>query len=143
MTPSRNPWLLLIGACLLSVLALVGSFNARRELSDEQRAYRDPYRVNVQSQRFGQAGELLPARGVVGYVSDMEFTSTAGLAAFLTAQYTLAPRALVAAASAQRPEWVVGNFAHPQDYAATGSPLGLQVVRDFGEGVVVYRRAAR
>jgi hypothetical protein len=35
---------------------------------------------------------------------------------------------------------VVGNFARAADFTALGAQSGLTMVRDFGNGVVVYRR---
>ena len=38
---------------------------------------------------------------------------------------------------------VLGNFTRQEDYAAIGKPLGLEVVREFPMGVVLYRRVSQ
>jgi hypothetical protein len=55
--------------------------------------------------------------------------------------YALAPRLMTR--SADGPEWVVGNFSHPLDYAAAGRQHQLELVKDFGNGIVLFRRRAR
>ena len=58
------------------------------------------------------------------------------------AQYALALRMLVmlSATPGGRPEWAAGNFTKPQDYAATGTPVGYDVSADLGNGVVLFHR---
>jgi hypothetical protein len=41
------------------------------------------------------------------------------------------------------PEWVVGDFSKPLDVVAFGKQRGLTLVRDFGNGAVLYRNQAR
>lgn len=84
--------------------------------------------------------KILPASGVIGYMSDLPLDQNAGTAAFLAAQYAVAPRALMPEGKAQT-EWVIGNFSRSADFAAVGAQHGLTMVHDFGNGVVVYRKA--
>jgi len=37
-------------------------------------------------------------------------------------------------------EWALGNFARPGNFAERGAQAGYRVVRDLGNGVVIYRR---
>jgi hypothetical protein len=53
----------------------------------------------------------------------------------------VAPRALLL--NDPRPEWAVGNFTKPLDFAAAGAARGYQMIADLGNGVVLYRRAAK
>ena len=92
--------------------------------------------------------DALPARGIVGYVTDppLQDTSIAGAAAdlhdrfkaYILAQYVLAPRVVVVDTAR---EWVVGNY-YREDLAAPPLP-GFRVARAFGGGVVLYRRVER
>jgi hypothetical protein len=45
--------------------------------------------------------------------------------------------------AAADPGWVLGNFSQPVDYAGFGAKRGLTLARDFGNGVVLYRRAGK
>jgi hypothetical protein len=82
----------------------------------------------------------------VGYVGSPEPTArtpkeadSAALLHFrrhLLAQYTLAPVLLIEGTAS---ELVVGNF----DGGTPPAPPGLSMVRDFGDGLVLFRRAAR
>jgi hypothetical protein len=99
--------------------------------------------ISAYDHRFDGVKSLLPSRGVVGYVSDPlspeaaaqpgDTTALRHFRRYLLAQYALAPRLLV---ESTRPEFVIGNFARD----IPPSDPGLQVVRDFGNGVVLYRR---
>ncbi len=107
------------------------------------RNVQDPYLVNEQPERFREAARHLPSDAVAGYVSDLQFEETAGSAAFFTAQYALAPRVLVPVAHPAARDWVVGNFSKAQDYAALGQKHQLVMFRDFGRGVVLFRKRAK
>jgi hypothetical protein len=88
--------------------------------------------------------DALPPGGIVGYVTDppLEDTSSVRRAAdlhdrfkaYLLAQYVLAPRVMVVDTAR---EWVVGNYQ--EDRTAPSLP-GYHIVREFGRGVVLYRR---
>jgi hypothetical protein len=124
----------------VAALAVLASINSYQFSSVDARAYPDRYGVTAAELRFAPAMELLPRTGVIGYISDLPLTETAGSTAFVAAQYVLAPRGLVLAERAAT-DWAVGNFARPGDFAAKGAQAGFMLVRDCGSGVVVYRRA--
>ena len=71
----------------------------------------------------------LPERGVIGYVGP---PGDFGLPDYYLAQYALAPR--VVERSTNHP-LVVGNFPASSQVI---SPEGLQLVRDFGNGVLLF-----
>jgi hypothetical protein len=96
----------------------------------------DPYKAADQVDRLASAIQMLPRSAIVGYVSNAAGETPAALAMFNTARYALAPRLL---AQGTDREWVLGNFSEQVDYAAVGREHGLQLVRDFGGGVVLYR----
>jgi hypothetical protein len=122
----------LIAAALLAAWGAVESFEIESESSAG-----DPYMVNLQPARLAGVMETIPSTAVVGYLSDQN-NSTAALAMFNSARYTLAPRLLVEGTDR---DTVLGNFTKPADYAAIAREHGLEVVRDFGNGVVLFRRA--
>jgi len=81
-------------------------------------------------QRFASLKGALPHEGIVGYVGD----SGAPPGQYYLAQYALAP--LVVEYSAN-PEWVVGNI--PKNHPDPAAIEQLELVRDFGDGVVLFR----
>ena len=40
----------------------------------------------------------------------------------------------------QKPDWAVGNFTKPMDFAAAGDARGYALAADLGNGVVLFRR---
>jgi hypothetical protein len=101
--------------------------------------------ITAHDRRFAVLRPALPARGVVGYLGHPEPTgptprdsNAAALLHFrryLLAQYALAPLVLI---ESIEPEFVVGNF---DPGAEPPTPAGLQVIRDFGGGLVLFRRS--
>ena len=81
-------------------------------------------------QRFSALRAALPERGVVGYSGEPD---TAALADYYLAQYALAP--LVVDHSPNH-SLVVGNFR--AGTPVSEPPDGLRVVRDFGDGVLLF-----
>lgn len=41
---------------------------------------------------------------------------------------------------APAPQWTIGDFSKPLDVAQFGQQRGLVLVKDFGQGIVLYRR---
>jgi hypothetical protein len=85
----------------------------------------------------------LPAKGVVGYISDVSTATDMGLANFFTTQYVLAPLVLVEPQTSREFEYAVGNFSKQLDYSTFGMMNGLVVAEDLGRGVVLFRKGAR
>ncbi len=80
--------------------------------------------------RFASLKAQLPSRGTVGYIGE----SSDSVADYYLAQYALAP--LVLDHSTNHP-LVVGNFP----VSTPGFPEGdLQLVQDFGDGVLLLQR---
>ena len=128
-----------IGVLAVAALAVFASMNSYQISAQDAEQFPDRYGVVAAEGRFAPALQLLPVNAVIGYISDLPLSETAGSTAFVAAQYAMAPRSLVLA-SAQRTQWAVGNFARPADFATIGVQAGFTMVRDFGSGVVVYRR---
>jgi hypothetical protein len=98
-----------------------------------------PNEVPLQRARFANVMATLPDHGVIGYFSDRQYETPLPSPPY-QAKYVFAPRMLVWFPNPAVPEWVIGDFMAPQDYAGAGKQLGLQLVRNFGGGVVLYRR---
>jgi hypothetical protein len=88
----------------------------------------------------------LPARGAVGYLghpkptgatpTDSNAAALLHFRRYLLAQYSLAPVLLIEGTDH---ELIVGNFFPGSSPPA---PPGFRLVRDFGDGVVLFRRVA-
>ena len=131
---------------LLLVLLYAGASTVRwlhRAVEWPARSAQDE--ISAYERRFQELRSVLPARGVVGYLGHPEPTGAtpreADAAAllhfrrYLLAQYALAPVLLIESSG---PELVVGNF---DPAALPPAPAGLRVVRDFGNGLVLFRRS--
>ncbi len=103
----------------------------------------DVYKVEDQSARFQDLMAALPSSGVIGYVSDAPYSQTVGAALYSSAQYTFAPRVVTSQSVSPAPEWVIGDFSKPLDVVQFGKQRGLRLVKDFGNGAVLYRTERR
>ncbi len=131
-----------IVATAVLVLAATSLLNLL-EATGKQAKQGDPYMIEQQIDRFRRAAAELPPAATVGYISDMGLDSSRGVLAFDAARYALAPRLLVPAPGAQPGDWVLGNFSTSQDFAEAGAKAGLAIHKDLGNGVLLYRRAAK
>jgi hypothetical protein len=125
----------MIAAALLAVWGAIENFQL-----ESASTLRDPYMVGVQADRLAGVMQAVPPTAIVGYISDLHDDSTAAQAMFNSARYTLAPRLLIAGTDR---DFVLGNFTKPMDYATFGREHGLQFVQDFGNGVVLFKKAAQ
>jgi hypothetical protein len=101
--------------------------------------------ISQYERRFEGLRSALPRRGTIGYVGSPEPTPwTPGVEnptalqhfrRYLLAQYTLAPLLLVKRTD---PDLVIGNFEPGQ---VPPPPEGFVLDKDFGNGIVLFRRA--
>jgi hypothetical protein len=103
--------------------------------------------VTIHEARIVQLLPLLPASGVVGYVTTVEndrifaaekaFQNVEFLAQYVLTQYTLVPRIV-----RNRPDLplVVGNFIDGPPAPGFLEKNGLVPLKDLGDGLVLYRR---
>lgn len=99
--------------------------------------------ISANDVRFLELREALPPSGRVGYLGDpapggdtpseREDRDLRHFRRYLLAQYAVAPVVLV---ENTEPDLVVGNFEAGD---ARPAPDGFELVRDFGEGLVLYR----
>jgi hypothetical protein len=134
----------MLAACAVVAALALGSvvefFSATADLAGPSA---DVYKVGDQPVRLDDLAAALPATGVVGYVSDASAGQVVGAALYSSAQYTLAPRLVTDLANAPHAEWVIGDFSKPVDFVQFGQKHGLTLVRDYGNGAVLYRNQAR
>jgi hypothetical protein len=104
-----------------------------------------PDEISTYERRFQEVRAALPARGVVGYLgrtdsagrtpAEREASSLLDFKHYLLAQYALAPVVLI---ESTEPDFVVGNF---DSETARSTPAGFRIERDFGNGLVLFRRS--
>ena len=133
-----------VAALLLAVagVVLLASFDLF-QISSAYAAKGDTYQIDLQLEHFKPVVAALPATARLGYVSDIDPASASGQALFFGAAYALAPRMVVGLERLKPGDLAVGNFSRAQDYAVFGAARGLQVVKDFGDGAVLFKKAAR
>ena len=88
-------------------------------------------------ERFLTLRQVLPKRGVVGYISDDTTDEGISTPRKYLAQYSLAP--VILARSLDR-SLVVGNFRNRPSDLELYRKMGLIPLRDFGNGVVLFTR---
>ena len=127
-------------ACLaVGVLAVFGALNSYQVSRDYSEHFPDAYGVERAQLRFAPLLAKVAADAQIGYFTDLDSSQPAYSAAFLAAQYALAPRLLLPDVRT-RPEWAVGNFSKPMDFAAAGAAQGYDLAGDFGNGVILFHR---
>lgn len=126
----------LLSAVLLSLWGAFSYYDA--ETAEQARAEnRDPYRIQAARDRFADFLQAVEPGAVLGYISDARPGTVAAGAWFAAAQYAVAPRLLLTGADRRQ---VLGNFHRASNASAAGAKYGLQVDRDFGDGVVLFRK---
>jgi hypothetical protein len=108
----------------------------------EAASYQDPYPFRTQYARLQGVKTLISGQQRVGYVTNMEQGRQGYAQLYFPTQYVLAPTLLVPEGDKTSFEYVLGNFTKQQDYAEFGRSHGLDLVREFPMGVVLYRRRA-
>jgi GT2 family glycosyltransferase len=138
--PARIAFVLLVLFAVASSVRLLA--RAFRSLPAVAR----PDEITSYEARFGQLREILPPRARVGYVTDRQPQGVEGdegprlaFKRYLLTQYALLPAIVLPDDGAPL---VVGNFsaANGVDSAATRD---LTLVRDFGDGVMLFRASAQ
>ncbi len=141
LSRGRAGYLLLIACALYASAGLLyGKASGFKDLPAE-----DP--VSVHERRIEPLRAYLPDRGAVGYVTALEIEKVFAreralrdvelLGHFILTQYTLAPVLVY-----PRPDrkLVVGNFIGYGPDQALIDRYGLVPLKDFGDGLILYRR---
>jgi hypothetical protein len=135
-----------IGIAILLVLLYAGASSVRWvQRASEWPAGAAQDEISSYEHAFGELRGMLPAHGIVGYAerpgqagaapADSTSNALQRFRRYLLAQYFLAPVLLV---KNREPEFVVGNFGPG---AVPAVPAGLRLIRDFGDGLVLFRRS--
>ena len=101
-------------------------------------------RIITHERRLAQLKKELPAHGIVGYVTDVEAegltTDATAAREFFFTRYVLAPLIVV---NSTDPELVIGNFRGAFPETLNSGERKLTVLRDFGDGIFLFRSEAR
>jgi hypothetical protein len=126
-----------VAIVLLMAALAMGTLFGYRATSQRTAGERDV--VTLDEERFKGLRSLVPARGVVGYLSDISDPQDS-FRAYSRLQYFLAP--VVVDPNPTR-ELVVANCASPSSMAELSASHGLTVVRDLRNGMAVLRPSGR
>ena len=126
------------------LVALLGAMTLGYSLSRiaEAREYQDTYPFRAQFARLAGVKPLIAGERRVGYLSDQDPRRQTYARLYFPTQYVLAPTLLVPLEDAPSATFVLGNFTRQEDYTAIGREHGLEPVKEFPMGVVLYRRTA-
>jgi hypothetical protein len=128
------------GIAVLTVFALFATVESFRQARPVLFGRVPVSPTAASEQRFAGLKAALPPRGLVGYLSpvppDKVFRGTANVAQFYLTQYALVPLLVV---NDPHQAYVVGNFFHGSAAQASRYP-DLETARDFGHGVMLFRR---
>ena len=127
----------------MAALGVAGAFNSYQTSIAYAKQFPDAYGGSAGEERFAAFIARVPASADVGYFTDLDPSRGAYTPAFLSAQLALVPRVLKfvnGTGGGDRPEWALGNFTMPGDFAAAGNARGYDLVADLGNGVVLFRR---
>jgi len=136
------------------IVALLSLLNLRglREQTQAPITSPDPFGVLRQEERFRGVIAMLPAVSQVGYLPEPDVDAFTAETDLLGARDAFAPRMLVQQAESPQ-QLVIGDFsgaANPSVKPGSSttarfasvyaSVYGLRVVRDFGDGIVLFER---
>jgi len=126
------------------IVALLSLWSARDfyEQTQDRTTEGDPYGVLPQQARFEGLVAKLPAVNVFGYLNEPVLDEFAADKKLLGARYGLAPR-MLARQTLYPQQWVIGDFSEPVNLTSFAQANGLDVVQDFGGGIVLFQRIDR
>lgn len=127
------------------LIALAGAMTLIYGISRlaEAKEYQDPYPFRAQFARLREVKQQLQGQRAVGYLSNLEPGERGSTQLYFPTQYVLAPTLLVPIEDRPDVEFVLGNFTRQEDYHARGREWGLEVMREYPMGVVLYRRTRK
>jgi hypothetical protein len=129
-----------VGVGLACLLSLWLTFRFADEFTAYSRQTPDPWAMARQQARYALLRAELPAPSVVGYYSDVPPGAGKGNLAFFATVYSMAPHLVVEESGGRRMELVVGNFSRRPDLGRLERERGLKLVKDYGGGVMLFRR---
>ena len=96
--------------------------------------------ITKYEKRFSEIKAYLPNHAVVGYISDYDEKSDKYGQAYNMTQYVLAPVILVRGI---KRKFIIGNFQAAQPNIKAYARKDVALVRDFGNGAVLFKRRER
>jgi hypothetical protein len=131
----------LIGVFLLTFIGVLSSASLLRWVGRVTPGRMGKDEISSYLRRFEPLRRVLPIHITVGYESDLEdsLTDREEVRSFYLAQYALAPAIVVAGVE---PEVVVGNYRDPARCRVCRSK-DFVLMRDFGQGLMLFRRTGR
>lgn len=139
-----SPALVLAGSVVVAALSIFGVMDYYRVAAIANAQNPDMYRLTHQGPRFREAISEVPEDAIVGYDTNVAAGSMADDVAFRGTQFAIAPRILRRVTHGEHGEFVIGNYTADVETAdmvsRAASELGLELVRDFGAGVALYRK---
>lgn len=125
---------------VLSFSAAVAHLNGRAESA---RQNPDPWAIARQVERFAALRADLPPASVLAYYTDVPPGDERSIVLYFGAAYAMAPHLVTDARAAAGLELVVGSFLRRPDLSALEREQGLRLVKDYGRGVMLFRREKR
>lgn len=122
---------------LLTIFAALNGYEVSAQNAEQ---FPDAYGRSRTELRLAPLNARFPATAQFGYITDLDPSNQVYSAALLATQYALAPRQLFIVGKKAVPEWAVGIFTRPGDYASAGAAHGYEMAADMGNGVVLYHR---
>jgi hypothetical protein len=124
----------------LAIALLFGAYANLRIINKEVERLSGPGRTDeiVYEAHLAPLSKLLPRNAVVGYVTGAGQDAPHETKYFYLTQYCLCPSLVVRGADHA---FVIGGY-YGADRPA-GVPAGLSLLRDFGDGLLLYRGAAK
>jgi hypothetical protein len=133
------PALRMYAACAI----LIPSAAVQLPRKIQQWAAPEPRHISLEYiERFQEARKFLPPRNPIGYMDEQVASGTnLGLdEGYHLTQYALVPGVLRMGGDH---DWVITNFARPEDAAAFAQKNGFAVEKDFKNGVMLLSAQAR
>lgn len=129
------------GVFLLALVSLASSALLLRETEPIARGMGKD-EITLYLRRFEALRKALPAHATVGYETDSEdlLQDPGDVKRFYLAQYALAPVILVAGVDQ---DLVIGNYQDPGSNCRICRSKNFVLLADLGNGLVLFRKAAR
>ncbi len=130
------------GVLLLALVSLTSSASLLRDTEPIVRGKVGEDEITLYLMRFEALRRVLPAHGTVGYETDSEDLQRdrRDVRRFYLAQYALAPVILVAGLDQ---DLVIGNYQDPGSNCRICRSTSFVLVADLGNGLMLFRKAAR
>jgi len=125
---------------VLSFSAVLAYLNDRAGAARENP---DPWAIARQVERFAALRADLAKPTVLAYFTDVPPEDERSPVLYFGTAYAMAPHLVTDAKGAASLELVVGSFLRRPNLAALEQEHGLKLLKDYGQGVMLFRREKR